>query len=352
MNKNINFHSILDMNNMSELLAPVSAAKMLEQALQHLQNGEFALAKFACQQMLNQYGNEEPMVLLMMGIIALQEGSYEHAINYLVSSLKKQPGHMVANFNLAQALLLAKQYTYAEKAYRKVLRICPGMAVAHLGLGQALGYMGQFQDAILNLEQALAQQDKLSPNDIGVAWAQKGMAQGALEQPEDALLSFEKAIGYVPQLAYPYLGRAQALYTLGHHDAAIQSVQQSIEIDPKNATAHFLLGMFLGASHPHKDALRCFDQAVALAPKFADVYYERGRTYMFMNEYGKAARDFMRALEINPNHDFYLHGLGSALVAGKLYKPALKIFTRIAKLHPESAYAVNMIANLERQLYT
>jgi len=349
MDKNINLHSLLDRNALPDMLATVNVGKMLEQSLQYLFNGELVQARHVCEKILLQ-NNNDPMALLTMGIIELQDGNCEQAINYLMCVLRTQPDNLAANFNLAKALLLAKQYPLAEKAYTKVLRIRPSMALAHLGLGQALGYTGRFQDALQNLEQALEQQDELSPNDIGVAWAHKGMVQGALEQPEAALLSFEKAIGYIPQLAYPYLGRAKVQYVLGHHDAAIQSAQQSIEIDPKNAAAHFLLGMFIGALHRHKDALQCFDQAVALAPEFADVYYERGRTYALMNEYGKAARDFMRALAISPNHVYYLHGLGNAFVAGKLYGSALKVFARAAELHPEYAYVTNMKTNLERQL--
>jgi tetratricopeptide (TPR) repeat protein len=273
-------HSLLGIH---ELPKSQVDGHLFAQALEYLQKGGAEQAQQICTQILAQ-NPEEPYALELLGMIAIEQKNYASAVDYLAHAIKVRPNHFSAYFNLGQVLLLTKQFAHAEKAFVRVLKFVPNMAAAQLGLGQALGYLGQFEAALHNLDLAIAQIDKLSASDAGLAWMHKGMAQGALAQAQAAISSFKHAISLNPQLAQAHFGLANTLLVIGEMGDAEQSVAQTLALDNAYAPAHHLQGMLLSQRHQYESALQCFDRAIELMPKLADAHYGRNEVLQAMEK--------------------------------------------------------------------
>ena len=96
-----------------------------------------------------------------------------------------------------------------------------------------------------------------------------GVSNLNLNKPEKALADFSRAIEIDPQRADGYLGRANALNTLGRYE----------------------------------EALPDYDKAIALDPQLANAYVNRAIAYSHLKEYEKAIADYENGLELDPKID-------------------------------------------------
>src|SRR5262245_27066462 len=79
-----------------------------------------------------------PRVLHLRGVIALQRGEDEHALDLLDEAIRLDPTDSDAHANLGLLLLKARQLPQALAAYAAAVTIRPDSATAQLGLARAL----------------------------------------------------------------------------------------------------------------------------------------------------------------------------------------------------------------------
>ena len=88
-------------------------------------------------------------------------------------------------------------------------------------------------------------------------------------KPEEALEDFNRAISIDPNHMDGYLGRANALNTLGRYEESLKDYERVIEINPEIANA----------------------------------YVNRAIAYSHLKEYKKAIADYEKGLELDPEID-------------------------------------------------
>ena len=96
-----------------------------------------------------------------------------------------------------------------------------------------------------------------------------GVSNLNLNKPEKAYEDFSRAIEIDPTRADGYVGRANALLTLGRYEESLPDYNRAIEIDPKLANA----------------------------------YANRGSAHSHIGQYEKAIADYEVALELDPEID-------------------------------------------------
>lgn len=96
-----------------------------------------------------------------------------------------------------------------------------------------------------------------------------GVSALNLNKPEKAYEDFSRAIKIDPTRADGYLGRANALNTLGRYEEALIDYDKALEIDPNLANA----------------------------------YVNRGSAYSHLGQYKKAIADYEKGLELDPKID-------------------------------------------------
>jgi tetratricopeptide (TPR) repeat protein len=97
-----------------------------------------------------------------------------------------------------------------------------------------------------------------------------GVSHLNTNKPEKALEDFTRAVAIDPTKADGYLGRANALQTLGQYEASLKDYDKAIDIDPKLANAYVNRGSAYSHLGEYKKAVADYEKGLALDPKIDD----------------------------------------------------------------------------------
>jgi adenylate cyclase len=142
-------------------------------------------------------------------------------------------GHEV----LGRILLLHGQHDASLAAHETSLVLNPNYANAHYGLGFALCFTGQPEEAIRELDEA----QRLSPHDP-LLWAFvtiKSFALTLLRRYEEALVWAKKAQQWPNATVWAYFTEAVPLAHLGRVDEARQALERAFAIKPDLSAGFF-----------------------------------------------------------------------------------------------------------------
>lgn len=149
----------------------------------------------------------------------------------------------------------------------------------------------------MTLEDAGAAPDALPDNyfDLGLRLLEAG-------EYAESIAMFERAIKLgLGDLAAVYLCRAEAMSALGQWDAAEQSVNRALEIEPYLADAYHERGQIRLARRENEGAINDFTMAIHIEPEYEAAYLSRALAYEARRRYTEAEADLTRALKLNPD---------------------------------------------------
>ena len=106
-------------------------------AMQYFHAGQSRVGEQLCQRIL-QADPKDADAFHLLGIIALQEGRCDEAINTIRHALSLKPSAAVFHYNLGLAYLASRQSQKAEGCFREALRLQPELAEAHNNLAGVL----------------------------------------------------------------------------------------------------------------------------------------------------------------------------------------------------------------------
>lgn len=171
-------------------------------------------------------------------------------------------------FSHGSDLLLHRRFALATDAFERAVSRYPDSAKLETGLGVALYAQGQYDKAV----KALIRATELMPSD-----------------PRPYLL----------------LGRAYNA-SASESDEVIVRLRHLVEIEPRNAQAHYYYALSLwkdkqtsGADLRQVEAL--LKSAVALDPQFADPHIELGAVYAEQARYELAIHEYQAAIRLKPD---------------------------------------------------
>jgi len=240
------------------------------------------------------------------------------------------------------ALINAARYVDLESKARELLNLHPNAGAVWQVLGLALTRQGK--DAL----QALKMAAQLLPNDAGVH-NNLGNALGRLGQLDEAVASYRRALLLSPDFAEAHNNLGHALLDLGQPDNAAASCRRAVELKPRFAEAHDNLGCALLELGRFDDAVASYRRALELEPGFVETHNNLGLGLLELGRVDDALAHFRRALEISPEFAEAHNHLGNALRGlGKLddavasYRRALKIKPNFAEAHCNLGIALRL----------
>lgn len=162
----------------------------------------------------------------------------------------------------AHSLLASGDYPEAERQFNTVVQLEPGFAHGWDGIGQALMFQGEF---------------------------------------EDAMYYFDKAIELRPTLATAYSHRALARVNLDDLDGALRDAKHAMRLDAEEIDPYIVIGRVLAARGEAQNSLDHFNEAVERAPDDGGTYWWRGRFWRDVaQDFNRALADFNKAIELQP----------------------------------------------------
>src|SRR6267143_1881795 len=146
-------------------------------------------------------------------------------------------------------------------AFSRALALDERMGVARRNLEIAYGESGILERRLHDLEERL----RANPEDVE-ALVQSGIAEKTAGRLERAHALFQRAICLDADSSVLHCLLAETLYNRGLHEEAMRSVRRSIELNPENPDALYLIGFILGDLGRSEEAAEANRRAVMLNP--------------------------------------------------------------------------------------
>ncbi|WP_277584507.1 tetratricopeptide repeat protein [Psychrobacillus antarcticus] len=204
-----------------------------------------------------------------LGIQAIHEEDYEKAVELFTKAIEENPEEAIGYINFGNLLSSMNEDERAEKFFQKAITLDGGAATAFYSLANLYYNADRFEEAAKLYEKAIA-----------------GGIEGA-----DAYYMLGKSLekeGHT-MLSLPYLQRAYELATddiqvklsYGIALASVEMFEQAepvfkeiVELDAKNADAHYNLGVLYAVSTSDTEAaLSHLKEAFTLQPSYDQARY-------------------------------------------------------------------------------
>ncbi len=166
----------------------------------------------------------------------------------------------------------------------------------------------------------------------------------------EALQTIESALEKDPRYSWVYYYKSKILDNLKQTEAAIDSINQAINLNKNSVMFKIKRAEFHAKSGNYKAAENDFAEALSENPDDAYIYYSRGKTYFERKLFQDALADLQKAVEIEPGSTLYLFQIAIIQQEIKDYKAAIEYCNKIIDLEPDFINAFMIRENCYRKL--
>ena len=223
----------------------------------------------------------------------------------------------------------------AKRCYRAACDAQPAEPTLRLNLGYVLLELGEAQEAVDALQQAIALR---RPQDAFVheALYLRGRAEQALGRVEDAIASFRAALGSRPGFEEPLLEIVPLLIAQSQADEALALADAASASTP-SATSLMMRARALHALKRYADALAAVDAVLAREPDHGGALESRGNLLLEVDRAEEAVAVFESLLAARGPDPALLANLAAALRELERPHDVVRLTAEAAKQHPQHA---------------
>lgn len=304
----------------------------------------------------------------LLGVIALQEKNFQHAIDLINNSIKINNKVESAYKNLGAAYIELKNYKMAANAFSAALELNSKDSQIFYNLGCVYQFTDQYDTALEYYNKSI----EINPNN-NFSYFNKAAIYQAIDEYEDALneykISINKNLNIVDSLynsglifqkqnnrkeAIKYYKRVleinprhtealnntgNILMEMGLTDEAIKTYNNIIVINDKNADAYNNLGNALLSQNKIDDAIFCFDKAIEIDGNYKYAFNNKGNALNEKNLIEEAIISYRKAVLIDECYIDAINNLGGALSKKAEYEDALVLFDQALNIQPNNFIA-------------
>ncbi len=187
-----------------------------------------------------------------------------------------------ASFNLGSVLEAQGEYQQAVLAYEGAIALDPKYAKAYAGVGSAYMQMRQLDRAIAGYRAALGLNSALADtwNNLGDALAQK-------REYAEALNCLQTALKIKPEFAGAYCNLANVAFLIGNLDTAWDYCQQALALEPEFPEALNNLGLLLFAHNRVEEAIASYERALAVKSNHINALWNRALALLKLGNFAE-----------------------------------------------------------------
>jgi len=289
-----------------------------------------------------------------------------------------------------------KLYTKALPLFDAALKIAPDRVEALVGRGNILRLMGDYEEAIKSLSDALKldERDPEIPYRIGLTNLDMGEADPAIkqfgqvllmdkddvdamlglgdayllkEEPENAEPPFRQATVIAKRRtdAWRRLGTCLELqgknddaachvsigwiYTKkGKYDEAMKEFRQAVDMKRDDPTALFMVGYVYDLQGRWAEAIKTYSKVVKVDKEYARAYNNMGLDQDLLGKTSQALKAMKKAVQLDPENIEYLINIGNAYYHGKKFKEGARAFSTVIDLDSEIPHAWTGLARCQK----
>ena len=187
--------------------------------------------------------------------------------------------------------------SYQEGDYGRALHLFqqdiaqnPKAGYSHLGAGASLIELGQYEDAVPYLDNAI---QYLSKKERDLAYLEKGVALIAMEEYSAAVDVMNVAIQKYPKMANLYYTRGRAYKAMEYYPSARRDFEKSVELNPNSWEATYLLATILEQYQEYDDALALAKRASLLNRQLGYLRLYTSSLHLTMGQHEEAINEFV-----------------------------------------------------------
>ena len=279
-------------------------------------------------------------------------------------------------FAAGEAALHAGRLDEAERSFRQVLAIDPGVAGAYANLGVIHMRRKQWPQALAMLHKA----EKLAPKIAGIRlnigltyYRQNDFAraihpfESVVKQSPDSYQAryllglcyffndrWTDAIGALEPLWGKASDQLNYLYVLEHAaDKAKNSALEEkaatrlVEVGDGSSAFHMLMGKGHLNREEYDDAVKELDAAAQADPKLPFVHFNLGMAYVHKRDYDRAREEFHKDIALEPDVPFAYEQLASLESIAGNEDEAAKNYHSALKIDPQRISSLMGLAKIE-----
>ncbi len=247
---------------------------------------------------------EQPDALHYLGVIGLQTGHFEAAVELLERAVRARPDAIDAIVNLGNGLTAVGRFSEAVEQLERALALGPPTATLLANLGGALAQLGRYADAVERYEGALA----IEP---GLAETRRSLADALVEtgRPNDALVEIQKAIAAGPPSLPMQVSLGNILAATGRGEDAIRCFQEILANRPDIAPVRGNLANVLRQLGRLEEAIEHYEQVLELQPDHVETHHNLGLAYQDLGDKDAALAAYRKAVTLDPKAAQSWHGI-------------------------------------------
>ena len=226
---------------------------------------------------------------------------YSEAEQQYKLAAAEDPNDERAQAGLGNTYLDQGRFKEASVAYRQALKVRPEYIAAYQPLAYSLARLGLYTEAADTLQQALKYDANNAEihNNLAFAYVHAGRYAEAIASAQQAIALLGKTGEAYKQelqvrnevLSNAYKNMGNAYNELKQYNEAADALKHAAEIEPKNAAAHFSLGLALYNGGRYSEAIEAYKAVIQLKPNLAGAHYNLGLTYVAINDKEGARRE-------------------------------------------------------------
>ena len=276
-----------------------------------------------------------------LGKIFADRGQYDKAMSHYNKVIQINPIAVSAYVHVGVMLANQGRMDEAMALYRKAIeRNMPYSSPLHVGLGTYLLQQGKLEEAIYEFDYAVKlKPDAATYNNLGVALGLKGRIGEAME-------CHKKAIQLNPKNAEAHYNLGNILLSQNKLKQAISEYEKAVSIKPKYAKANINLAVALARENRFDEAIEYADKAVKTEPNNVDAQYNLAVSLGQKGRLDEAIDHFSKTIEIDPNNVDAHFGLAQALVYKNRLEDAVNEYRQVLRLQPQDADTHCLIGNI------
>ena len=279
------------------LAAPTTATQQvagLPDARRALAEGRVEEATASLRRLADEHPSSA-LVALWLGHTLRRGGDRPGASREYLRALEIRPDTTGALIALGDLQQDASDLAGALGYYEHAVELAPELPVVHRKAAAVEVRRENHGPAARHLERYV----ELLPND-GEALTVLGIERYLNEELDAALESLERALAIDPDNAQAHFGVGLVLADRpAEHVRSLEHLRRAAAADPDNPTAHYLIGRVLAAQGELDPALAALQRALELAPELPDAHYRIALVYARLGdrEAGRRHQDLFNELE-------------------------------------------------------
>ena len=271
-----------------------------------------------------------------MGSILMRQTKFKEAAESLEKAVVLNVANKDVQFDLGTAYEELQEFDKAAGAYEKFIALAPAVTWnAYLRLGICRTKLGQFDAAIA----AFLEAQKAQPKDLKVNFslAEAYEKAGQLEKAETV---YNILAELNPAEAKTYHRQSFRIYDVaGNYERAITPAKKVIDLEPKNETNYYYLGLTYFKLQKYDEAIAAFQQGLAVKPDFAHAWFQIGSAYFNQKKFKEAAAAYKKYTEFIPDDPSGWLSIGVCYMQIKDHESALEPLKKCVELKPDNSVA-------------